>query len=157
MLESNDLVGFGVSAGGIITINTASGTTNIQGYSMIARDVVVANGHTVLTIGIYSTIVNATFKVKLVKRNSANNYDVVVNQAVSHGGTGWEDFALTAPYTVPQSGTYYLAAYQNTTLSNTVAAGAARAYVVADISGAGAVTTGEDAGGTNYPLRYTFF
>jgi hypothetical protein len=136
------------------TINTGGGAVNLQNYTMVSRDTAVLNGVTVTKIGVYSTTVNSTFALKLVKRNSANNYDVVVNQAFSHGGTGWEDMTLTTPYVVPGSGTYYLAAWQNN--SNPNAATGARAYLLANMTGTGQTTTGEDTGNNCYPLRYGY-
>lgn len=163
MLQSNHLIGFGVGVQGVtlttVTINTADGTAAGQTYTLVDRATAVLNGVTVPYIGFYSTTAR-TVKVKIVKRNSANNYDVVVDQSYSHGGTGWEDVTLSSSYVVPGSGAYFLAGYVGAggANPNTHNAAAARAYAGPgnDLSGTGVATTGEDSAGGTYPMRYSY-
>ncbi len=137
--------------GTTVTIN-APVTTGGSGYTFIDRTTALVNGVVVGKIGVYS-MTALTFKLKIVKRNAANNYDVVVNQTFSHGGTGWEDCTLSPLYTVPGSGTYYLGAYLATGTPYFTSAGAARAYIASDLTGTGVATTAEDTNPA-YPLRY---
>lgn len=135
-------------------INAPSSTAAAQGYTFVDRTTAVTNGSTIVSIGFYSTVVR-TIKIKIVLRNSANNYTVVVDQSYSHGGTGWEDVTLSSPYTVPGSGTYYLAGYMAAGGSNpnVTANGVSRAYILADLTGTGTTTT-EDSTSSVFPLRY---
>jgi hypothetical protein len=139
-----------------VTMNTASSTGAGQNYTLIDRSTAVLNSVEVRKIGIYSTTAR-TMTVKLVKRNSANNYDVVVTQAMSHGGTGWEDCTLSSPYTVPASGTYYLGAHCSSGGANPNYTGAvARAYKAAtNMTGTGQTTDGEDSASV-FPVRYSY-
>ncbi len=133
-------------------IDAPAGTVAAQGYTFVSRAAAVPNGTKVVSVGLYSTIAS-TVKVKIVLRSSANNYTVVVDQSHSHGGSGWEDVILSSPYTVPGSGTYYLAAYISPSASNpNVTSTTARAYVHSDLTGTGS-TTAEDTN-TAFPLRY---
>jgi len=138
-----------------ITIDAPDGSAGLNGYTMISRDAAVLNGVTVNSIGMYSLFAGSIV-LKLCKRNSANNYDIVVSQTISHGGTGFEDLILSAGFPVPGTGTYYLGAYQALGVSNNVKTSMDRAYVTANITGNGQTTTGEDSGGQGYPLRYTY-
>jgi hypothetical protein len=100
----------GPGGGSTMQLNAPNSAVAAQGYTFADRSSAVTNGMIVASIGVYSTVAR-TIKVKIVKRNSANNYTVVVDQSYSHGGSGWEDATLSSPYTVPGSGTYYLASY----------------------------------------------
>lgn len=134
-------------------ISAPASTAGAQGFTLIDRSTAVPNGTVVKSVGVYSTVAR-TIKAKIALRNSANNYTVVVDQSYSHGGSGWEDVTLSAPYTVPGAGTYYLAAYVGAGGSSpNVTASVARAYLNSDLIGTGA-TTAEDTN-TVFPLRYT--
>lgn len=89
--------------------------------------------------------------VKIVKRNSAGNYDVVVSQAVSHPGSGWANFDLTSPYSVPASGSYYLGVYVPAT-TQSFTGSVARAYIASDATGTSQTLTEDTA--IAFPLRY---
>ena len=80
--------------------------------TIISLGTAVLNSQTVHSIGYYSTGAGSN-TLKLVKRNSAGNYDVIVSQAVSHGGGGWQDFVLTSDYVVPGTGDYYIGLFTN--------------------------------------------
>lgn len=141
-----------------VTINPQSTTAAAQTYTFIDRTTTVLNSVWVYKIGIYSTTAR-TFSMKIVKRNSLNNYDVVVNQSFAHGGTGFEDMTLTTPYLVPATGSYYLGAYCPAGgASPNVTANTARTYAgpAIDLTGTGVATTGEDAASSAYPQRYTY-
>lgn len=123
-------------------------------YTVIDRTTAVLNNVTVGRIGLYSTAAH-TFTVKIVRRNSAGNYDVVVSENFAHPGGGWVDKTLSSPYTVPASGTFYLASYNAATgTHNLTAVGTNRAYKVGNITGSGQAGITEDTGVTN-PMRYT--
>ncbi len=140
-----------------VTINTADTTATAQNFTFVDRTTAVIPSALVTKIGFFSnTARNVTLKI--VKRNSANNYDVVINQTFAHTGAGWQDFTITTPYSVPASGTYYLAGYvpsggANPDVKNAPAGG--RAYINSDLTGTGVATTGED-GGQSFPMRYIY-
>ncbi len=72
----------------------------------------LTNSQTILSIGYYAA--NAqTGVIKIAQRQSATSYDIVYSQAVSHPGGGMVNFALTTPYTVPASGTFYPGLWTN--------------------------------------------
>ncbi len=102
----------------------------------------------------YSTSAR-TVTLKIVKRNSANNFDVVISQSFPHTGSGFEDFALSSPYTVPGSGSYYLGSYVAAGGSSPNVTGTVtRSYLTGgDLTGTGVATTAEDSGAV-HPLRY---
>lgn len=143
------------ASGATVTINSATTTAGIGTLSIVDRTTAVLNSQTVTSIGVYSTSA-VTFTIKIVKRNSAGNYDVVVNQGSAvHAGAGWQDFALSSSYAVPGTGTYYLAAYTTTGTVNSTGASISRARSGAtNISGTG-VTLTEDTGDA-YPMRYSY-
>lgn len=145
----------GVGSGSMVTINNPSTTLANQGNTYVDLTTAVLNSVTVSKIGMYSTTAR-TVTLKIVKRNSANNYDVVVNQSFSHTGSGWENFPLSSEYTVPGSGSYYLASYVAAGGSNPNVTGTvSRAYLTgSSMTGNGQSTTAEDASGAVHPLRY---
>lgn len=142
------------SAGTSVQINPNSTTAAAQGYTFIDRTTAVTNSQTVLSIGVFSNTAR-TIKAKIVKRNSANNYDVVVDQSFAHAGGGWQDVTLTSPYVVPGSGTYYLGAYTTGGANPNTTAHVARSYVNSDLTGTGVATTAEDTNGA-FPTRYSY-
>lgn len=157
MLANSHLIGFEAAGSEFtVTINTADTTLTAQNFTFVDRSTAVLPSALVTKIGFFSNTAR-TVTVKIVKRNSANNYDVVVTQAFAHAGTGWQDFTITTPYSVPATGTYYLAGYvpsggANPDCKNT---SGARAYINSDLTGTGVATTGEDTTST-FPMRYTY-
>jgi len=98
------------------------------------RSSIVPNSSTVSTIGVYS-LIPFTGSVKIALKNTSTNYTLVYNQSVTHAGAGWQDFALTTPYTVPGAGSYYVGCYTGlSTISGTAAVGT-RAYFTGDATG----------------------
>ena len=140
-----------------ITIHSwASNQSQGGQFTFVDRSTALVNGVTVGKFGLDCRAA-ATIVLKIVKYNSAGNYDIVYSQSVSHTGSGFEDFDLTAPYAVPGSGTYYLAAYNpltNTSSNPCSATGIARAYQSGDATGVGQ-TFSEDSGQTQ-PMRYEY-
>ncbi|WP_319583953.1 hypothetical protein [uncultured Pseudodesulfovibrio sp.] len=92
--------------------STATGERDdsIVGRTHVDRTYAIDNGATVSKLGYYSTIAR-TIKLKVVQRTDAGAYTVVRDEEFSHTGSGWEDFALSSPYTVPASGTFHAGAY----------------------------------------------
>lgn len=140
--------------GSSVTINSQGGGTAASALTLVDRTTAVANGVVVSTIGSYQSSAK-TMTVKVVKRNSAGNYDIVASESFSHPGGGWADKTLASPYTVPGSGTYYLAAYASGSPSANLTANIARAYVVTtDVTGTGQTFTEDTGLGGGFPLRY---
>jgi hypothetical protein len=118
------------------TINNESTTTDFStGFTNIDLTTALAASDVIAKVGFYSaTAVTAT--IKIVKRNSAGNFDVVVSESFSHGGTGWELKSLSSPYTVPGSGSYYAGAYFAGSPRD-VTGSVNRAFKAGDITGSG--------------------
>lgn len=137
-----------------VTINSPGGSLGAGSYTLVDRTTAVLNSQTVISIGVNSNV-TGTFVVKILKRNSAGNYDVVVSESsMSHAGGGWQDYALTAPYAVPASGTYYLGAYGTTASAMQSTANVARAYSLSNVTGSSQTLT-EDTQ-VAYPMRYAY-
>lgn len=138
------------------TIRERDSGINVGGaYTIVDMTRALIPGAIVSSIGIYSSAAGS-LKVKIVKRNSAGNFDVVVSESFAHPGGGFVDHELLAPYTVPGSGDFYLAALIDAsgTFDNTAAG--SRAYKAGDVTGAGQSGFTEDSTGTTPPMRYTY-
>jgi hypothetical protein len=86
----------------------STGTAGGAGFLYLDRSFTIPNGSTVTSIGVDSPN-SGSMKVKIAKRNSAGNYDIVYDESVTHGGSGLEDFTLTTPFEIPETGDYHLA------------------------------------------------
>lgn len=136
-----------------VTINSPDGSAAVGGNTIADRTTAVLNNTLISKIGV-SSAAPFTLEPKIVKRNSAGNYDIVYeNQTYSHGGTGFEDMTLSIPFQVPATGTYYLACYlASGTIS--VKTSASRAQAAGDTTGVGQAMTEGTA--QVYALRYTY-
>lgn len=112
------------------TINNQSTTGDISTNTIVDRSTALTAGDVISKIGLYnSSALSCT--VKIVQRNSSGNYTVVVSESFSHPGGGWADKTLSSPYTIPGSGTFYVAVYYAAgTVS--VTGSVARAYKAGD-------------------------
>lgn len=138
-----------------IGVNTTTADYG-AGFTMADMSTAVVNGRTVTDIGAYSASA-FTFSVKILKRNSAGNFDVAVSESLVHGGTGIEYKQLSTQFIIPASGTYYLAAYASSVRDVTTLGVAARAFLAGDqavAAGVGGWT--EDTGGSVIPLSYKY-
>ena len=96
------------STGGSASSGDPTGTTSYGAqYTVFNYTFALTNGNTVSEIGVYSTVAG-TFQVKIAKRNSAGNYDVVYTESFAHPGGGWANKTITTPYAIPGSGSYHL-------------------------------------------------
>ncbi|MDP1964043.1 MAG: hypothetical protein Q8K93_17790 [Reyranella sp.] len=138
-----------------VTINNPTGGASLPAgsFTLVDRTTAVLNSQTVLSIGVNSNVAG-TFVVKILKRNSAGNYDVVVSESKSHAGGGWQDYTLTASYAVPASGTFYLGAYGTTASAMQSTASVARAYSLSDVTGSSQTLTEDN--NNAYPMRYAY-
>ena len=127
--------------------------STIGGYTFVERTWAVDNDKDVTHIGASSNVAFSCV-LKILKRNSAGNYDIVVSESHSHGGTGWEDHELASPFTVPSTGEYHVALYF--AAGPTIPANSTtRAYKAGDVTGTGQTGFGEDT--SNCPaLRVTY-
>jgi hypothetical protein len=76
----------------------------------VDRGTFITNSVTIAKIGAYKPA-SGTIYVKILKRNSAGNYDTVISESFTHDGSGWQDFTLSTPYAVPSTGDYCLGCY----------------------------------------------
>lgn len=118
------------------------GTQGGNGYTFVNRssdlsgdDVPLINGNTVGAIAIYAT--NPTgLKAKIVKKNSAGNYNVLVDVLVTGTATvGWQVVTLEEPFTIPATGDYYVAAYFPASGTMGTLASQPRSYANSDVVG----------------------
>jgi len=114
----------------------ASATAGWVNNTYVNEASALPNGATIDTVGMYSDAA-VTLTMKIVKRNSSTNVDVVVSQSFSHPGGGWADLTLSSPYAVPASGTYYVGAFFNTDASIKYNASITRLFVASNITGNG--------------------
>jgi hypothetical protein len=110
-----------------VTINPTGSTASLASYTLLDRTTAALNSVSIVSIGLSSNVA-AAFTVKLAKRNSAGNYDVVVSQTLSHGGGGFEDVTLSSPYAVPATGSYYFGGYTDSSTTMSTTAAVNRAY-----------------------------
>lgn len=124
------------------------------GYTMFNRSLVVTNDQTVTRIGFSSAIAQSGV-MKIAKRNSAGNYDIVVSFSVSHsGGSIFEDFELPAAFVVPSSGDYFIGVY--TAGHKGRLSGQAIGYKTGDITGVGQTGFIEAAGAAGVAVSVTY-
>lgn len=98
--------------GVVQTSATPVGAVTGGTLTMLDTGFALTNGRTVYRIGAYMNVAE-TCTVVICKRNSAGNYDVVVSQAFSHGGAGWQDVDLTNTYAIPNDGASYYAGFHS--------------------------------------------
>lgn len=135
------------------TIGTTTGTSSENNFTLVDRSAALPNNAKVVTIGIYAATANASYVAKILKRNSAGNYDIVVSQAVSHPGGGWADFTLTTPHAIPASGEYYIGVYFPVATVIDKTASRLRSYAVGNVTGAGQTLIEDNA--VCVPTRYS--
>ena len=110
-------------------------------FTDYAHDWYITNSTTVTQIAIHSLTASSALKIKIGKVNSVTDIDTVVNQAVTHGGTGWEDFTLDTPYVIPATGNYAVGASgAHRTIGTTTAS---RSYFSGDANGTGEAFTND--------------
>ena len=135
-----------------VVLNASGAIYPFGDFTLVDRSTELVQGRIVTAIGMFATN-PATTVLKIFKRNSAGNYDVVVNQAFSHPGGGWQSCVLTQPFTVPGTG-HYIGAFIHA-CTNDLTASIARAYVPnAEVLGTGQTMT-EDSGLT-LPMQYSY-
>jgi len=134
-----------IGSGSTQTLQTVNGTVNPSpGQILVDRSVALTPGDVINKIGA-SLSSGQTITLKIVKRNSSVNYDIVVSQSLVHPGGGFADVTLSSPFTVPGSGSYYVGLYAATTISG--ATGQARGFGSGGDTGvSSSVTFGEDTG-----------
>ncbi|GGE36415.1 hypothetical protein GCM10007276_12390 [Agaricicola taiwanensis] len=83
--------------------NNVNFTTFSRGWS-------IPNNAQILAISVYASAAT-TGSLKIARRVAAGQYEIMLSQAFSHAGAGWQRFELTAPYLVGSSDTYYPGVY----------------------------------------------
>lgn len=135
------------------TLHNPGALTTSSALTAIDETAIIPNRTTVTKIGMYQTVAK-TVTLKIAKKNSAGNYDIVVNKSFAHPGGGWADCVLSSPYTIPSIGSYYIGAWSSG-ISDEVTSPVPGAYVLTtDVTGISQAFTEDPAGGT-WPLRYT--
>lgn len=137
-----DAVGYRHTAGTLDEYQAgANSNTTSSAFTFFDRTFSLNNDATVLRLAVYCATAR-NFTVKIAKRNSAGNYDIVVSEAMTHGGTGWEYHTLATPYVVPSTGDYYVGAYTDASGNRSILdSPISVAYVASDITGTGVSLT----------------
>lgn len=137
MLQVNQLIGFGVTGGGgtgVVVGSPAVAFASVgvgAGYTIVDRSVTLPAGE-IFQIGIYQ-LHAGSYKFKVVQEDSTTQFDCdFFNQAVSHGGAGWQDFAVSGSLIVPGVGTYKMAVYNTPTTISLTTSAFARALLAGD-------------------------
>ncbi len=130
--------------------SVTSGTPNaansiFASFTNFNQSVPLRNDTTITSLGIFADSA-ATIVLKIALRVSSGTRDVVVSQSVSHGGAGWQDFQLTTPYYIPETGTYYIGGYSTSSAISAISAD--RGFKSGDITGTGQSGFTEDTNNT---------
>lgn len=120
---------------GVPTGSTAMGT-----FTYVDRSWQIDNNKTVTKLWLNTTIAG-TYPLKIVRRNSAGNYDVVAAASVVHGGGGLQSVTLGSAYAVPNDGKEYFVGVYTSGVSHPALDNKARSYVAADVNGNGVTMT----------------
>lgn len=122
------------------------------GYTWVDRTAKLTNGKTVAKIGLYGKDSTGLY-LKILKRTSANTYDVVVNQAATLSSTiGWQWFDLSPPFAIPETGDYYVGMYS--TAIATIIYNGLRSYANADKTGNGQTLTEDNSSAVFMAVQY---
>lgn len=109
----------------------------------------------VYQVGMYN-LTAGSYKIKIVQEDSATQFDCdFFNQTISHGGAGWQDFAVPGGIMIPGTGLYRMACANLTTTCSLTTLTFPRAVGVGDIV---TPNDGGFASTTNptIPLRATY-
>jgi hypothetical protein len=142
------------SAGTTVNLNTGSTTTNYGNpFTIVDMSTALTPGDVINEIGVYSTTARTGLKCKIVQRTSANTFTVVADTGSwNHTGASFENKALSSPYTVPATGTFYVAVYYPTSTSVNVSVAVNRATASGvDATGSGVTIT--ESSGNVPPMR----
>lgn len=139
MFRVNELIGFAASAALVSTPQTSGDATatasGFNGNTWVNRTFTLNAGNYIRKFGADLRSAD-TITVKIVKRTGAGTYDVLSSENVSHTGSGWEDFTLATPVTIPSDGgTYYCAYYPAADPTMGYQTGTARAFKAGNITG----------------------
>jgi hypothetical protein len=99
--------------GGTSSANVTYGA-GLGGWTIVNNLNAIPAGTVVSAIGVYQTSSETGDYAYIVQSNGSNSFTVVASTALfNHSGTGLEFFKLTSPYTIPGTGTFYLAKYSS--------------------------------------------
>lgn len=98
------------TTGAVYGGSAAFNTTGNAGITYVDESYTLPNNVTIASIGCYQTSA-ISVALKICKKNSSGNYDIVYSQTITTSTSGWQDFTLTTPYAIPSSGSYYVGIY----------------------------------------------
>lgn len=101
-------------------------------YTNVNRSLALTNGSVISKLGFYCSAAISS-KLKIVRRNSAGNYDILLSEEFDHTGGGWKDLELSTLFVVPASGDFYIATYSASGID--LMTEAPRALLTGDITG----------------------
>ncbi len=128
----------------VSTANPNGTSTDTDGNTWLDRDRRLPNGQLLHSIGTSSSTPYSG-SVKIVRRVSAGNYDVVLTRSITHAGNGWQDFPVQG-FRIPATGDYFAAVWTPSGITNNViSSGVNRAFASGEASGDG-VSFSESSG-----------
>lgn len=113
--------------------NHVDSIETVADYTWVDRTWSLDNDRTISHIGV-KAVTSGPVTLKIVHQDSTTQFDVVVSETFTHGGSGWEDFQLSSSYPVPSSGTYRLAV-RSQTVSLRYANNILRSWKAGDVIG----------------------
>lgn len=136
------------------TIRSTSTTSNYaSSFTIVDMGTALTAGDTINEIGVYSTTARTGLKVKIVTKTATNTFNVVADStSFNHTGSGFENHALPSPYTIPGTGSYYVAVYYPGVTGVNVTVSVARA-VQGSVDATGNGVTITESTGAVPPMR----
>lgn len=150
------------SVAGVLKPTTSTTTQNLgtpaaatedfsTGYTLVDMSVALTPGDVITALGA-SQNAATTFYMGIYKRNSAGNFDCVSQTLLTHPGGGYANATLTAPFTVPSIGTYYVGIWTNAGVAQQRTPSGIRAFLSGAALNPGANSSGFGEGNAaNFP------
>lgn len=123
-------------------LNT-TGSAAAGGFTVVNMECPLPNGAVITDVDLNCTSA-ISVKIKIAQRTTfATEFTIVYDESMSHGGTGWETLTLASPYTVPDTGDFFLATYSASNLDPT-SGDTMRSYLATDQTGGPTTYTAQD-------------
>jgi hypothetical protein len=132
--------------------STGTSSNAMAGYTVFDRGWAIDNTAQITSVGVYSNVADSLVVKIGLEASAGAQYDIVVSQALSHAGGGWQDVTLSSPYDVPASGTYRAGAYSPNGINFQISD---RSYKSGNITGSAQSGFSAEASGQTFPMRVT--
>ncbi|SEH45354.1 hypothetical protein [Magnetospirillum fulvum] len=122
-----------------------------SGSTWINLNTKLPNATLVTSLRFYLDCADTGAVAKIVKRNSAGNYDVVFSSALTYVAPGWN--SLATAFSVPATGNYYIGLYHTASYSCYLIV--PRAHYIGNAAAGAGLTMSEGDGDGAVPVGYT--